>query len=88
MRGWSELWAGQSYGCLKQLIAGALAAVDHDRLRRSYDPDDFEQARIYPDGIWAEPDIVDEYLLPNLRTLTTFYANAAITGSAVLLALT
>jgi hypothetical protein len=71
-----------------RIVADALTALDHDRLRRDYDPAAFVHADIYPSGIWREPDIISEYLIPNLQVLTTFYAQAGATGRAVLLALT
>lgn len=68
-------------------VAEALSVVDHQVLRHRFDPLEFQRAEIYPDGIWDEEDILEEYLLPNLRMLTQFYGDAAAHGSAVLQAL-
>jgi hypothetical protein len=71
-----------------RVIAAALAAVDLKQLSVGYDALEFERQGIYPNGIWEEDDVLDDYLLPNLRRLTKFYSAAAMTGSAVVLALT
>lgn len=70
-----------------QAVAQALAQVDQDTLARDYAPARFVQADIYPQ-IWDEEDVLVEYLLPNLRKLTDFYARASAREEAVVLALT
>jgi hypothetical protein len=70
-----------------RVVAAALAAVDTEQLRQRYDPLEFEKQVIYPAGIWAA-DTFDDYLLPNLNRLKDFYAAAAGSGAAVVLALT
>jgi hypothetical protein len=66
-----------------EVVATALAAVDLEQIRERFDPTQFESQEIYPTGIWSEEDILDEYLLPNLRLLTDFYSAAAAKGATV-----
>ena len=68
-------------------VSAALTSVDPGDLRARFDPAAFDAADIYPSGIWHEEDILDTYLLANLNALTTFYADAAKAGHAVLAAL-
>jgi hypothetical protein len=55
-----------------------LGGVDFDQLRTLYDPQAMHAAGIYPD-IWIDegPAAFDEYLLPHLRHLRDFFAEAA-----------
>jgi len=68
-------------------VAAALAALDREEVRLRFDRVRLRALEIYPD-IWDEPDVLEDYLLPNLDDLVAFYAQAAAAGEAVLLAVT
>lgn len=70
-------------------VAAALGDLDHEALRRRFDPNAMAAAQLYPlQGRWAdEPGIIDE-LLDAFDKLRTFFVAAAHCGDAVLIWLT
>lgn len=68
-------------------VAAALAALDHEQVKLRFNRFALRALKIYPD-IWNEPDVLEDYLLPNLDDLIAFYTEAAAAGEAVLLAVT
>ena len=64
-------------------VAQLLGGVDADALRLRMDPAAMRRAGVYPE-IWDEEDVLDEYLLPALQQLRTFYDAAAKAGEAVI----
>ena len=64
-------------------VAKVLGNLDTDSLRERLDPAAMQRAGIYPE-IWDEDDVLDEYLLPAVRQLRSFYDAAAKSGEAVI----
>ena len=64
-------------------VAKILENVDTDSLRERMDPAAMQRAEIYP-GIWDEDDLLDDYLLPALQQLRSFYDAAAEAEEAVI----
>ena len=62
-------------------VAKVLGSVDTESLRVRMDPAAMQRAKIYP-RIWDEDDVLDEYLLPALQHLLSFYDAAAKAGVA------
>jgi len=67
-------------------IAEAWGHIDEGLLRARYDADAMTRQQVYP-LIWDEADVLDEYLMPSLRSLSAFYRSAAKVHEAVLLGL-
>lgn len=65
-------------------VAHALDDVDVETLRARFDPDAMNVNAVYPEGIWAQPGIFDEFVAPNYLDVQRFYSHAAATGSWVL----
>lgn len=70
-------------------IAGQLAGIDYEQLRRNYDAAAMDAAEIYPGG-WAEAERRGEepfdHLVLAFSRLRDFYQRAAAAGHAVLMA--
>ena len=62
-------------------IAEALAASDDDDVMVRFDPQRMAELQVYPFG-WDEPDD-REWLLKSLRSLRSFYGDAAANGRAI-----
>ena len=66
-------------------IAALLSAISVEELAERYDPDTFEQAEIYPTGIWEEErQEAFDYVAGYYEQLVEFYEAAAERGDAVL----
>ena len=65
-------------------IASYLAELDEASLRARFDPQAMIRADVYPSGIWEEPELLEDYLLPAVQQLKEFYAAAARTNEAVI----
>jgi hypothetical protein len=63
-------------------VAQVLRNVDTESLRVGMDPAAMQRAEIYPE-IWDEDDLLDDYLLPALAQLRSFYDAAATAGEDV-----
>ena len=64
-------------------VAQVLGNVDFETLRGRMDPAAMTLAGLYP-AIWDEEGVLDEYLLPVLDQLRTFYESAAGAREAVI----
>lgn len=65
-------------------VARALEGIDAETLRARFDAEAMRAAGVYPEGIWSEAGIFDEFIAPNHRDVQRFYTHAASTGSWVL----
>lgn len=65
-------------------VAAALDMVTAESLRARLDSEAMNEAGVYPDGIWDEADIFDDYLWSNFEDLRVFYRAAAAAGHAVI----
>lgn len=66
-----------------QELSAALRALSDSALRSALNPSRMDEMQVFP-GHWEEePDLLDEYILPNLHRLRDFYAAAASAGQAV-----
>ena len=82
-----------TYGMVRSLsveevgrVASALLATREAELRRRYDPEAFNAARIYPHGAeWDAEDL--ELLLGALTVVRNFFLQAALEGEVALLSL-
>ena len=67
-------------------VAAALRDVSKEDLVQRYVPSAFEEANVYPTGIWeSESDVAFDYLLHAFESMLTFYESIAARGDAVLL---
>lgn len=67
-----------------QDFAAWLSTIKGEQLRKIYDPVAMEADDIYP-NIWEEgPEVLEEYLLPNLQRLQEFFSRATEAGQQVL----
>ena len=65
-------------------VAHVLRSLDTGVLHLRADPAAMQRAEIYP-GIWDEDDVLEEdYLLPALAQLQSFYDAAATAGESVI----
>ena len=64
-----------------------LAELDEASLRARFDPQAMIRADVYPSGIWEEPELLEDYLLPAVQQLKEFFAAAARTNEAVIASL-
>ena len=64
-----------------------LAELDEASLRARFDPQAMIQADVYPTGIWDEPDLLEEYLLPAVQQLKEFYSTAERADEVVIVTL-
>lgn len=64
-------------------VAQVLANPDTESLQVRMDPAAMKRAEIYP-AMWDEDHVLDEYLLPALQELRSFYDAAAKAGEAVI----
>ena len=71
---------------VKQL-AQKLEGLDEAVLAARWDPSAMTAARVYPQ-VWDEPDILEEEVLPGLRSVLALYRAAAQTGESVVVAVT
>lgn len=62
-------------------VSQALRTVDDDLLRQRMDPAAMRRAKIYP-AIWDD-DVLDDYLLPAVQELRSFYDAATDAGDLV-----
>ncbi len=81
--GGEEFGEDEGYGPPRSLeptkvaeVSEALEAVSDDDLRGRFDAAAMSEAGVYPD-IWDEPDVLEDYLLPNVQILRDFYTFAA-----------
>lgn len=65
-------------------ISAFLAELDDASLRARFDAQAMTRADVYPAGIWDEPDLLDQYLLPAVEQLKKFFAAAAQADEAVI----
>ncbi|HFB0255759.1 TPA: DUF1877 family protein [Neisseria gonorrhoeae] len=66
-----------------QELSAALHTLQDDDLRNALDPELMDEMQVFP-GYWMEEtDLLDTYILPNLRKLRELYAAAASAGQAV-----
>jgi len=68
-----------------EAVSEYLEAIKYSELRKSFNPQEFESAEIYPQGIWIEEkeeayDYIEEYL----KELALFYKKCAKEGKAIL----
>ena len=69
-------------------VATALRDVSREDLVERYIPRAFEEANIYPAGIWeSEGSVALDYLLSNYESMVAFYALVAERGDAMLLSI-
>jgi hypothetical protein len=67
-------------------VAAALRDVSKEDLVERYIPRAFEEANIYPSGIWeSEGSVALDYLLSNYESMVAFYELVAARGDAMLL---
>ena len=67
-------------------VAVALRDVSTEDLAERYIPRAFEEANIYPAGIWeSEGSVALDYLLSNYESMAAFYELVAARGDAILL---
>lgn len=67
-------------------IAEAWGHIDEGLLRARYDAGAMAHQQVYPLK-WDEADVLDEYPMPNLRSLCDFHRSAAEAREAELLGL-
>jgi hypothetical protein len=92
--GGAEIGEDMGYGPLRYLTPsevaaahGVLAQLPVTELKKRFIPAKLEEAEVYPTGIWLdEGEEGFEYIEHWYVQLCTFYANAAQSGQAVLLA--
>jgi hypothetical protein len=66
-------------------VSEILNQIDFDKIKKEYNPQQFEKAKIYPQGIWfAEKEEALEYVLHYLKNLIVFYAEAAKNNMAMI----
>ena len=66
-------------------VAALLSAISVEELAERYDPDTFEQAEIYPTGVWEEErQEAFDWVAQEYERLVEFYELAAERGDAVL----
>lgn len=68
-------------------IASYLAELDRASLRARFDPQAMIRADVYPSGIWEEPELLEDYLLPPVEQLKEFYSSAAHANEVVIVTL-
>lgn len=68
-------------------IASYLAALDMDALRARFDSAAMSRADVYPSSIWDETGACEEYLLPAVQQLGSFFADAARANEVVIASL-
>jgi hypothetical protein len=93
--GGTEIGEDMGYGPLRYLTPaevmaahGVLAALPSAELKKRFIPAALEEAEVYPTGIWLEEGEAGfEYIEHWYEQLRTFYAAAAQSGQAVLLAI-
>ncbi|MFC0153467.1 DUF1877 family protein [Xanthomonas dyei] len=67
-----------------QELSSALHTLQDSDLRNALDPERMDEMQVFP-GYWREEtNLLDTYILPNLRRLREFYATAASSGQAVI----
>jgi hypothetical protein len=66
-----------------QRLSAALIGLPDSTLKSALDPELMDEMQVFP-GHWEEEaDLLDEYILPNLRKLRDFYKAAADSGQVV-----
>jgi Domain of unknown function (DUF1877) len=88
--GGTEIGPDQGYGPVRYVtpeevaeVAAAVTKVDDTQLRCNWQPQRLTEKQIYPGG-WEEAESLD-WLIDSLAQLRSFYAEAAKSGSAVLI---
>lgn len=84
--GEEEVGYGPALGTRYQLvseISSALSNISEDEFCNRFNPESIAKADIYP-PVWSEPGVLNDYVLPNFRTLKRFYSEAAANRHAVI----